>query len=116
MEECVKLTDLEPEFLKWTSNASYHHVETLGEADGILFVCPKCFQANGNQRPGVHSVICWFEGKVPDDATPGPGRWNPTGTGFADLSFVPGAKSNSVLLTSGCAWHGFVASGDVTII
>lgn len=110
----VRLTALEPEFLKWVDESHYHHVDTLACADGIVFVCPKCFEANGHQRPGVHSVICWFEGKVPDSATPGPGRWNPTGSGFEDLSFVPGAKSNSVLLTSGCQWHGFVTNGEVT--
>lgn len=110
----VKLTDLEPQFLKWTDEHHHRDVQTLAEADGILFVCPKCFEENGRERPGVHSVLCWFEGKVPDSATPGPGRWNPTGTGYGDLSFVPGAKSNSVLLLNGCGWHGFVTNGEVT--
>lgn len=57
-------------------------------------------------------MVCWFEGKVPDDAEPKPGRWNPTGTGYGDLSFVPGKKSNSVLLLGGCAWHGFITNGE----
>ena len=88
-------------------------VATLAEADGVEFLCPKCFAANSGPV-GTHTVICWFEGKVPDDAFPRPGRWNPQGTGLDDLTFVPGAKSNSVLLTEGCMWHGFVTNGDAT--
>jgi hypothetical protein len=86
-------------------------VGTLAEADGVSFLCPKCFASNGGPV-GTHTVVCWFEDKVPDDAHPGPGRWNPVGTSLDDLTFVPGKKSQSVLLTSGCAWHGFVTNGD----
>ena len=88
-------------------------VDTLADADGIRFLCPLCFKANGGAT-GTHSVVCWFEDKVPDDAQPAPGRWNPVGTGIDDLTFVPGKKSNSVLLLGGCAWHGFVTNGDAT--
>ena len=92
----------------------YHvHVDTLAEADGLFFLCPKCFTENGGDI-GTHCVICWFEGKVPDEVCPKPGRWNPVGTGIDDLSFVPGAKSHSVLLMGGCNWHGFVTNGDAT--
>jgi len=84
----------------------YHvHVDNLSEADGVSFLCPKCF-------PG-HSVICWFTGKVPDDAKPSPGRWNPSGTSIDNLTFVgPGAAS--VELLGGCLWHGAVVNGDAT--
>jgi hypothetical protein len=89
-------------------------VDTLGEADGVLFLCPKCFAVNAGHA-GTHSVICWFVGKVTDDVEPKPGRWTPTGTGLADLTFVPGSgRTESVLLTSGCDWHGFVRNGDAT--
>jgi hypothetical protein len=87
-------------------------VDTFEEADGIIFLCPKCYNENG--KIGTHRVICWFEGKVPDDVFPNPGRWNPIGTGINDLTFVPGKKSNSVLLTDGCRWHGFVSNGDAS--
>jgi hypothetical protein len=110
----VKLRDLEAEFLKLTdpTGKSFSRVETLAEADGLLFVCPKCFAEHG-QRAGTHSIICWFVGKVPDDVSPKPGRWTPQGTGIDDLSFVPSAGlSHSVLLTSGCNWHGFVTNGE----
>jgi hypothetical protein len=92
-----------------------HYVETLAEADGVMFLCPLCFKNSGkNDGVGVHSVICWFEDKVPDHVRPGPGRWKPQGTGLDDLTFVPGKQSCSVLLLSGCAWHGFVKNGDAT--
>lgn len=90
-----------------------HHVDTLAEADGIMFLCPLCFKASGaHDGVGVHSVICWFEDKVPDTTTPGPGRWKPQGTGFDDLTFVPGKGSTSVQLLGGCNWHGYVVNGD----
>jgi hypothetical protein len=86
-------------------------VDTIAEADGVWFLCPKCFVANGGPV-GTHGVICWFVGKVPDDIDPKPGRWTPTGTGLHDLTFVPSAgRSSSVLLTGGCGWHGIVSAG-----
>lgn len=87
-------------------------VDSLAEADGVWFLCPKCYAENGG-RIGTHSVICWFVGKVSDDVDPKPGRWTPTGTGLHDLTFVPSPeRSQSVLLTGGCLWHGFVVNGD----
>ena len=87
-------------------------VDTLAEADGVWFLCPKCYADNGGEV-GTHSVICWFVGKVPDDAEPKPGRWVPSGSGIDDLTFV-GPNAASVLLTGGCRWHGFVRNGDAT--
>ena len=87
-------------------------VDALTEADGVWFLCPKCFAANGG-AVGTHAVICWFVGSVPDDVDPKPGRWTPTGTGLNDLTFVPSAgRSHSVLLTGGCEAHFFVTHGD----
>lgn len=92
----------------------HHPVETLAEADGVWFLCPKCFAANGGKR-GTHMVLCWFVGKVPDDAQPKPGRWNPAGSSLDDLTFVgPGAASVLLLSDAGCQWHGFVKNGDAT--
>jgi len=110
------LRDLDAKFIQREvrDGQVYHPYEgvTRETAHGLLFLCPKCFVANGGPV-GTHSVICWFEDKVPDDAEPGPGRWNPTGTNIDDLSFVPGRKSHSVALTGGgCAWHGFVTNGS----
>lgn len=93
--------------------ASMERHEELSRADGVMFLCPKCFEKNKGNK-GTHSVICWFVGKVPDALDPKPGRWNPQGAGLDDLTFVP-PGSTSVLLTSGCGWHGHVVNGDVTL-
>ena len=88
----------------------YIPVETLAEADGVQFLCPLCFKQNGGPV-GTHWVHCWFVGKVPDGTEPGPGRWNPSGTGLHDLTFVP-LGAVSVQLLSGCRWHGHVRNGE----
>lgn len=125
----MKLVDLDAAFLKFlqkpdtwveihdgqrveVSGVRHFHqkVDSLADADGVSFLCPLCFK-NNHGRVGTHLVICWFKGKIPDSVVPGPGRWNPSGTGLGDLTFVgPGAYS--VRLTSGCMWHGFVKDGS----
>lgn len=104
----MRLTELKPEFLKWVDDKHFHRVDSIQEADGILFVCPLCYRNSKDGCIGVHSVICW-EPNVPPTAEPGPGRWPMSGTGFDDLSLSP-----SILLTSGCAWHGYITNGEVT--
>lgn len=112
----MKLSALEARFICWSvqdgSNV-HRHVETLAEATGLWFLCPLCFERNGGPV-GTHGVICWFEDRVPDDLSPGPGRWTPAGSGLDDLSFVVGKRSNSVQLTGGCGWHGFVKDGGAS--
>lgn len=95
----------------------YWRVESLVQAHGVGFLCPKCYAANKGPV-GTHRVTCWFEGSVPDDARPGPGRWTPSGNGLADLTFVPGEKikATSVLLKGGCAWHGHIIGGCATVL
>lgn len=108
------LRELDAKFVKSADGGkTILYVQTLSEADGVLYLCPKCFRENGGRR-GTHGVLNWFEGRVPDDLNPKPGRWNPEGTGLDDLTFVPGRKSQSVLLTSGCHWHGFITNGEAT--
>ncbi len=109
----MRLADLDPEFLQYEAREGrvFHHVvDAIADAHGIMFLCPKCFVANGGPVR-THRVICWQPGKVPDDAKPGPGRWTLAGTNFDDLSLVAG--SSSVLLQGGCRWHGFVQDGSV---
>jgi len=124
----MKLAELDGMFLKLLPDRSMRIVSTLAEADGVEFQCPACAQGkeageetrHGRDRKffrGAHYVICWFRGKVPDDLDPKPGRWTPSGTNLDDLTFVPGEPpvSVSVLLTSGCRWHGFVRDGEATL-
>lgn len=106
----IRLKALEPQLLKCVSFYRSRFVERVEEADGIMFVCPKCLEANGGDRRGVHSIICW-EPNVPLTRSPGPGRWSLVGTSLDDLSLVAG--SSSIWLTSGCCWHGYVQRGEV---
>lgn len=103
------LAKLEAEFLKATPDGM-RVVKTLRAAQGVWFLCPLCFEKNGGPA-GTHHVICWFEGKVPDDRDPKPGRWRPSGTGLKELTFV-GPGPHSVQLLDGCRWHGYVKNGS----
>lgn len=109
----MKLSELNPQFLRRTGEGTHETVKRIRNADGVLFLCPKCFLANGGPV-GTHSVLCWGP-DVPREVDPGPGRWTLNGTGLHDLT-LDGAlgKSRSVLLTAGCGWHGYITSGEAT--
>jgi hypothetical protein len=107
----MRLTDLSPEWLKVETPTRFTIVDSIEKADGIYFLCPKCWAANGGPV-GVHGVICWRP-HVPNPPTPGPGRWEFQGTGFTDLTLVAG--SSSVLLVGGCAAHFFIRSGEIAM-
>lgn len=105
------LADLEPAFLKREDDTHFRIVPTISEADGVEFLCPKCFEANGRRRPGVHGIICWAP-SVPQTTSPTPGRWEMVGAGMNDLTLKAG--SSSVLLTGdGCRAHFFIEGGNV---
>lgn len=105
----MRLVDLDAKFLKRDDSHRFHYVDTIGEADGVWFLCPKCFAANG--AAGTHAVICWAP-QVPQDTRPTPGRWKLKGTGLADLTLK--ASSSSVHLTGpGCGAHFFVRGGVI---
>lgn len=110
----MRLTELEPKFLKLGDPISYRTFKSEGvsmaEADGIMFLCPRCFAANAGSV-GTHSVICWRPRVPQHENLVGPGRWEMTGSGMADLTLVAG--SSSVLLTSGCRAHFFVKGGEI---
>lgn len=114
----MKLTELKPVLITYErtdKGVFQHRVRSIEKAQGVRFLCPKCYEANGGSV-GTHGVVCWSSSRgVPDDAQPGPGRWRLVGTGLNDLTLdaEPG-KSRSVLLLGGCAWHGFVTNGEVT--
>jgi hypothetical protein len=98
-----------------TPGKTWLDVDVLGDAQGVRFLCPKCFSENGGSV-GTHSVICWFLGRgVSADESPGPGRWNALGTGLSDLTLQ--ADSSSVRLTGeGCGAHFFVKAGQVEVL
>ncbi|HWG97193.1 MAG TPA: DUF6527 family protein [Nitrospira sp.] len=137
----VKLTDLEPQFVRYETKdevrdfivgdpATWHergnpveyrvrlceskvYVNTLAEAQGIMFLCPVCFAANGG-NVGTHSCEVTFEGRgaLPSQGTQnkqGPVRWNVSGDSYENLTTTP-----SIQLIGGCNWHGYITNGDVT--
>ena len=109
-----RLTELEPEFVTFKNEDGARLIDdaTRETAHGLRFLCPLCFEKNGG-NVGTHSVICWFEDKVGDDVTPGPGRWKPEGDTLETLSFVPGKHSRSIQLLGGCNAHFFITNGEV---
>jgi hypothetical protein len=109
----VNLTQLDAKFYKIVDAKTFAETDRLDDAQGVMFLCPKCFATNGGPI-GTHMVMCWFNGRgVPDELDPKPGRWNPSGTGLHDLTFVPpGAVSVLLSSSGGCGWHGFVKNGD----
>jgi hypothetical protein len=114
----MRLLKLDPSFLRYEQRIDgvyFVRVESIGEAQGIEFLCPKCFTAHGGPI-GTHRVICWSRSAgAPDNARPAPGRWRLAGTNFDDLTLEaePG-MTRSVLVIGGCAWHGYVTAGEVS--
>jgi hypothetical protein len=107
----MKLLDLEPQGLKLAGAGEpfvWRHCD-FADADGVMFLCPVCFKANGG-AVGTHVIVCWRP-RVPPSVRPGPGRWEWQGSSFADVTFVAG--SSSVLLTGGCHAHFFVRDGEI---
>jgi len=109
-----RLVDLQAKFMKRVEKGRWQNVDRIEDAQGVRFLCPKCFAEKGS-NVGVHSVICWSRSRgIPDDESPGPGRWMMDGTGINDLTLngdPPGA-ARSVQLNGGCSWHGFVNNGE----
>lgn len=118
----MRLLELEPKFIKYQQEGDkifLPFVERIEDAQGVEFLCPKCFAENKGLI-GTHAVICWSRSRgVPEDAQPKPGRWTLEGTGLHDLTLngdaIGGGGARSVLLLGGCAWHGFINSGEVTL-
>src|SRR5882672_2791179 len=90
--------------------------DSFAEAQGIRFLCPLCFQNNGNSDVGTHWCSITFADRgVPDDMgthnLEGKAvRWNVSGSNFEDLTTTP-----SILLQGGCNWHGYITLGEVSI-
>lgn len=110
----MKFTDLEPSFLQLIRTErpcntwSFKVVETLAEADGVMFMCPTHFRKNGG-REGTHQVICWFKNKnIPAQLNPGPGRWDAKGS-LANLTLSPSVNIEG-------DWHGFIQNGQVSFV
>lgn len=99
----------EPTVKKIGPRTYFIRVDTLKEAQLLHFLCPKCYREN-NGPVGTHSIHMPFADRGVDHQLE-KHQWNVTGTNFEDLSTNP-----SYLIVGGCAWHGYITNGDVTII
>lgn len=109
----MKLTELEGHFLKillpdppGSPVRRYAPTTEIAGADGLGFLCPKCFAKNGGPV-GTHSMRCWAE-HVSQDHYPKPGRWPMTGTGLHDVTLSP-----SIQITGGCGAHFWIRGGEI---
>ena len=85
----MTLAELQAELLQLHGQASIFETADLASAQGVMFLCPLCYVKNGGEV-GTHAVICWFRNRgVPADESPGPGRWDVSGTSIADLTLSP---------------------------
>ncbi len=106
----MKFAVLVPTFVVSTPDEGLRHVSSPQEAQGVMFHCPGCWAANGGSY-GTHLVLAWFRSPprlpaVPPERSPGPGRWDVSGTGAADLTLSPSVDV-------GC-WHGYIRNGEAT--
>ena len=122
----MKLTELEPQFMTYETRpypsvdaGNYiHRVDTLVEAQGIIFLCPVCFAKN-NGPVGTHAIEVSFAGRDVQDHQGShsrdgqPVRWNASGSTYDDLTLTP-----SILIDEckpACdGWHGFITNGAIT--
>lgn len=113
------LLELRAEFIAFQSRHGMKIVKTLDEAQGLIFLCPACFEKNGGAR-GTHSVICWTR-KVPEDLglNAQRHRYRFEGAGLEDLSLKydiedqepEDKKLNVIDMRPVCYWQGFVKKG-----
>jgi len=97
----MRFEDLEPVFLKLreTPFGPVQIPVTRDDAQGVMFLCPKCFAESGGPV-GVHQVICWGSSVLNNSAINGPGRWDMTGHGPGDMTLVGAGKSGLVQVRS----------------
>lgn len=90
-----------------------HQRELTPQMQGIWFTCPCHYAANGMSDIGVHKILCWFRDRgVPDDLSPGPGRWTPVGNTIDDLSFDYGQPAHPKSVQADC--HFFIKNGHAS--
>jgi hypothetical protein len=135
----MRLTDLEPEFLRceermadvsvavgdpatWRARGApsevvnrlqqyKRRVDTLAEAQSVWFLCPACFQKNGGAK-GTHMVEVGFHGRGLLDHQSSRSR-----AGGPSRWHVDGTGLHDLTLSPsvdcGC-WHGFITNGEAT--
>jgi hypothetical protein len=99
----VKLTDLDPHFLRPVSKVDYEHTDDIRQAKGLQMRCPACHWVNRRMGKGEgHVIMIWQD----------PAKWYFAGHGYADLSLV--AARTPVGLTAGaCRAKFYISDGKV---
>lgn len=107
----MRLTDLEPEWVRASGSNSLGYSSDFTQAQGLIFACPFCFRKNGG-LVGTHMVLIWFAGRgAPDECEPLP-RWTiADGSSFENLTVTPSIN----LQTNGRTeeWHGWITDGEI---
>lgn len=113
----MRLTELEPKFIRYEGRNIKHHLPSTTGAQGVMFLCPACFVKNKG-AVGTHLIEVSFADRgVTDDQGSvnregKPSRWSVSGTSYDNLTLTP-----SILIDPAgeCCpgWHGFVTSGEV---
>lgn len=93
------------------SESVSEEVHSIAEAEYVMFLCPKCFDANGG-AVGTHMIACWRPGAGWPGKDMG-GHWNLEGTSLADLTLTGGSASVLVTGTGSCGAHFFVRNGSI---
>jgi len=106
----LPLSELHPQFLRIlhekVNGHVWEHVDTIQEADGLMFSCPACH--NKRNAAGIrmdHKVAVWIPGT--DPGTAGKARWHMTGSSYLDVTLTP-----SVRILGHCQWHGYITNGE----
>lgn len=137
----MRLRELNGHFLASVENGWRRVGDSLENANGVCFQCPKCAEgkeAGDNEcdcdetphaewcdfgrrhRKGAHHIVCWFRNPrrlapVGPDMDPKPGRWwiSASSSSLDDLTFEHGEPPipKSIQLIGGCNWHGYIENG-----
>ena len=101
----MKLTDLDPHFVKLARPLKYDRTDDIGEADALSLRCPACHWSAGRSRDAnahVHTIMLW---------RPQPPLWWFEGNDYGDLSVMAGRIA--VEMTTGCRACFTIRKGKV---
>jgi hypothetical protein len=98
----LKLTELDPHFLKRVSAVAYEHADDVRLAEGLQLQCPACYWASRRGGGAAHAVILWRD----------PARWHFIGHGYNDLSLMAGRLKVS-MAGGACSCRFTIKDGKV---
>lgn len=74
--------------------------------EGVLlaFDCPKC----GREGERHGGILCYLDPAMDGGPAVSSHNWQRTGDSIDNLTLSP-----SILVLSGCGWHGFIRNGEI---